>query len=96
MHPSLVEPTIHSILQYELKNSHENKFKRDSFYLNTFGFVFVFSMIGLILWTHYKGKQDIPARVLKERKKREYVMSKLNYYQRIKEQEYTGRPFLSK
>ena len=96
MHPSLVEPTIHSILQYELKNSHENKFKRDSFYLNTFGFIFVLSFIGLILWTHYKGKQDIPARVLKERKKREYVMSKLNYYQRIKEQEYTGIPFLSK
>jgi hypothetical protein len=96
MHPSLVEPTIHSILQYELKNSHENKFKRDSFYLNTFGFVFVLSFIGLILWTHYKGKQDIPARVLKERKKREYVLSKLNYYQRIKEQEYTGIPFLSK
>jgi hypothetical protein len=96
MHPSLVEPTIHSILQYELKNSHENKFKRDSFYLNTIGFIFVLSFIGLILWTHYKGKQDIPARVLKERKKREYVMSKLNYYQRIKEQEYTGIPFLSK
>ena len=96
MHPSLVEPTIHSILHYELKNSHENKFKRDSFYLNTFGFVFVLSFIGLILWTHYKGKQDIPARVLKERKKREYVLSKLNYYQRIKEQEYTGIPFLSK
>jgi hypothetical protein len=96
MYPSLVEPTIHSILQHELKNSHESRFKKDSLYLNLFGFVFLFSLIALILWTHYKGKQDIATRVMKERKKKEYVMSKLHYYQRIKEQEYSGIPFLSK
>lgn len=96
MYPSLVEPTIHSILQNELKNSHESRFKRDSFNLNLVGFVFLFSLIALILWTHYKGKQDIATRVMKERKKKEYVMSKLHYYQRIKEQEYSGIPFLSK
>ncbi len=96
MYPSLVEPTIHCILQHELKNSHKNKFQQNSFYLNTVGFVFLFSFIGLILWIHYKGKQDIPSQILRERKKKEYIMSKLNYYQRIKEQEYSGIPFLSK
>jgi len=30
MFPSLVEPTIHSILQYELKNSHQKKFEHSS------------------------------------------------------------------
>lgn len=96
MYPSLVEPTIHSILRYELKNSHEHKFKQNSFLVNTLGFLFLFTFLGLFLWIHYKGKQDIHAQILRERKKREYVMSKLNYYQRIKEQEYSGIPFLSK
>jgi hypothetical protein len=95
MYPSLIEPTIYSILQYELKNSRQQKFDRDSFYLNVGGFLFLFSVIGLILWIHYKGKQDIPAQMLRERKKKEYIMSKLNYYQRIKNQEYSGIPFLS-
>ncbi len=96
MFPSLVEPTIHSILQYELKNSHQKKFNRDSFYLNLGGFLFLFSTIGLILWLHYKGKQDIGAQQLRERKRKEYILSKLNDYQRIKNQEYSGIPFLSK
>ena len=78
MFPSLVEPTIHSILQHELKNSHQKKFERDSLYLNVGGFLFLFSLIGLILWVHYKGKQDISAQRLRERKKREYILSKLN------------------
>ncbi len=96
MFPTLVEPAIHSILQYELKNSHQQKFHRDSFYLNAGGFLFLVSLIGLILWIHYKGKQDISAQLLRERKKKEYVLSKLNQYQRMKEQEYSGIPFLSK
>jgi len=96
MYPSLVEPTIHSILKYELKNSHTHKFNRHGFYVNAFGFLFLFSFVGLFLWIHYKGKQDIPTQILKERKKKEYIMSKLNYYQRIKEQEYTGIPIIPK
>ncbi len=95
MFPSLVEPNIHSILQYELKNSHQQKFERDSLYLNVGGFLFLFSLIGLILWIHYKGKQDVSAQQLRERKKKEYILSKLNTYQRIKNQEYSGIPFLS-
>jgi len=93
MFPSLVEPSIHSILQNELKISHQQKFQRDSLYLNLGGFLFLFSCIGLILWVHYKGKQDIPAQLLRERKKKEYILSKLNDYQRIKNQEYSGIPF---
>ena len=96
MYPSLVEPTIYSVLQYELKNSRQTKFQRDSYYVNLIGFVFLSTLIGLFLWIHYKGKQDVSARILRERKKKEYILSKLNYYQRIKEQEYTGIPFLSK
>jgi len=96
MYPALVEPTIHSILKYELKNSHSQKFNQHSFYLNAVGFLFLFSFVGLFLWIHYKGKQDIPTQILRERKKREYVMSKLNYYQRIKDQAYTGIPIIPK
>ena len=95
MFPSLVEPTIHSILQYELKNSHQKKFESDSFKLNLIGFLLLFSCIGLLLWMHYKGKQDIGSQILRERKKKEYILSKLNTYQRIKNQEYSGIPFLS-
>jgi len=95
MFPSLIEPNIHSILQYELKNSHQQKFERYSLYLNVGGAVFLISLIGLILWIHYKGKQDVSAQKLRERKKKEYILSKLNAYQRIKNQEYSGIPFLS-
>jgi len=95
MYPTLVEPTIHSILQYELKHSRETKFKRDSTWFNLWGALFLFSSVGLFLWIHYKGKQDIHAQQKKERERRQYIFSKLNYYRRIKEQEYTGIPFLS-
>ena len=96
MYPTLVEPTIHSILQYELQNSRQNKFNRDSMRFNVFCTLFLFSFVGLFLWVHYKGKQDIQTRQKREREKREFIFSKLNYYRRIKEQEYSGIPFLSK
>jgi hypothetical protein len=95
MFPTLVEPTIHSILHYELKQSHQQKFDRHSFYLNVGCFLFLILGIGLFLGYHYKGKQDISAQILRERKKKEYILSKLNQYQRIKNQEYSGIPFLS-
>jgi len=96
MYPTLVEPTIHSILQHELKQSRENKFKRNSLWVNVWLAILLFSSVGLFLWIHYKGKQDLPAQAKRERERREYIFSKLNYYRRIKEQEYSGIPFLSK
>ncbi len=96
MYPTLVEPTIHSILQHELKHSRENKFKRNSLWFNFWGAFILFSSVGLFLWVHYKGKQDLVARAKRDRERREYIFSKLNYYRRIKEQEYSGIPFLSK
>jgi hypothetical protein len=96
MYPTLVEPTIHSILQHELKQSREKKFIRNSLWCNIWLSIILFSSVGLFLWVHYKGKQDIPAQIKRERERREYIFTKLNYYRRIKEQEYSGIPFLSK
>ena len=96
MYPTLVEPTIHTILQHELKQSRELKFKRNSLWMNVWLALFLFSSVGLFLWVHYKGKQDLAGRAKKDRERREYIFSKLNYYRRIKDQEYSGIPFLSK
>ena len=96
MYPTLVEPTIHSILEHELKQSRDIKFKRNSLWVNVWLAIFLFSCVGLFLWVHYKGKQDLPAQMERDRERREYIFTKLNYYRRIKEQEYSGIPFLSK
>lgn len=96
MYPTLVEPTIHTILQHELKQSRELKFKRNSLWVNVWLTLFLFSSVGLFLWVHYKGKQDVAGQAKRDRERREYIFSKLHYYRRIKDQEYSGIPFLSK
>jgi hypothetical protein len=92
MYPSLVEPTIKYILQSELKTSRDMKFNKNTFMFNLLCFIALFSTIGFILWIQYKGKQDIVQIMERERKKKEYIMSKIQLYQKIKTREYTNIP----
>lgn len=92
MYPSLVEPNIKYVIHSELKTCKQDKFYKYSTYLNLGGFLFITSLIGFILWLKYKGKQDIKTQIENERKKKEYILSKLNYFQRMKQRAYTNMP----
>jgi hypothetical protein len=92
MYPTLVEPTIKYILQSELKTSRDIKFNRNSFFYNIICFVVIISVIGFILWLQYNGKKDLVKVIEKENKKRDYILSKIQIYQKIKTREYTNIP----
>ncbi len=92
MYPILVEPTIKYVINNELKSCKQDKFYRHSIYLNVGGFIFITSVIGFILWLQYKGKQDIQTQMENDRKKKEYILSKLNTIQRMNQRAYTNMP----
>ena len=92
MYPTLVEPTIKNVIMTELKTSRINKVRQNTILLNSIGFIVLGSIIAFVLWLQYKGKQDISAKLERERKKKEYVLSKLQMYQRMKAREYTNMP----
>jgi Na+/H+ antiporter NhaD/arsenite permease-like protein len=92
MYPSLVEPNIKNVIISELKEIKRNKFYIHSNYLNIVGFLFISLLIVFILWLKYTGKKDIKTQLENEKKKKEYILSKLSYFQRMKQREYTNMP----
>jgi len=84
MYPSLVEPTIKVIMKQQLDVCNKDKFQKNSLLLNlVIGSVIVF-IISVILYIKYKGKQDVKTIKERERKKKEYILSKINNYQKMK------------
>ena len=84
MYPSLVEPTIMVIMKQQLHVCNKDKFQKNSIVLNlVIGGIIVF-IISVILYVKYKGKQDIKTMKDRERKKKEYILSKINNYQKMK------------
>lgn len=84
MYPSLVEPTIKVIMKQQLNVCNKDKFQKNSLVLNlVIGFIILF-VISVILYIKYKGKQDIKTIKERERKKKEYILSKINNYQKMK------------
>ena len=84
MYPSLVEPTIKVIMKQQLDVCNKDKFQKNSIILNiVIGAVIIF-IISVILYVKYNGKQDIKLLKEKERKKKEYILSKINNYQKMK------------
>ena len=92
MNPLLVEPTIKSIMNLQLNNCKKDKFSKNSIILNGFLF-FTFSVIvGTILFIQYKGKQNIEDQINRDNKKRNYILSKLQVLQKMKESQITNIP----
>lgn len=92
MNPLLVEPTIKSIMNLQLNNCKKDKFSKNSIILNGFLF-FMFSVIvGAILFIQYKGKQNIEEQINRDNKKRNYILSKLQVLQKMKESQITNIP----
>lgn len=84
MYPSLVEPTIKVIMKQQLDVCNKDKFQKNSIILNiVIGAVILF-VIATILYVKYNGKQDIKQMKERERKKKEYILSKINNYQKMK------------
>ena len=92
MNPTLVEPTIKSIMNSQLNNCKKDKFLRNSMILNIFLFFLVSSVVSVILFIQYKGKQNVEDRINKDNKKRNYILSKLQVLQKMKESQFTNIP----
>jgi hypothetical protein len=92
MYPSLVEPTIKCVLQSELKHCQDKRLSRSSTIFNIVCFAVLVGGIGFMLWYQYKDKQDTYANWERERKKRDYIMSKLQVVQKMNQRMFTNLP----
>ena len=90
--PTLVEPTIKSIMNSQLNNCKKDKFSRNSMILNVFLFFLFSSIVSAILFIQYKGKLNVEDRINKDNKKRNYILSKLQVLQKMKESQFTNIP----
>jgi hypothetical protein len=71
-------------MKQQLDVCNKDKFQKNSLLLNlVIGSVIVF-IISVILYIKYKGKQDVKTIKERERKKKEYILSKINNYQKMK------------
>jgi hypothetical protein len=71
-------------MKQQLNVCNKDKFQKNSLVLNlVIGFIILF-VISVILYIKYKGKQDIKTIKERERKKKEYILSKINNYQKMK------------
>jgi hypothetical protein len=90
--PLLVEPTIKSIMNLQLNNCKKDKFSKNSIILNGFLFFIFIVIVGVILFIQYKGKQNVQEQINRDNKKRNYILSKLQVLQKMKESQFTNIP----
>jgi hypothetical protein len=84
--PSLVEPGVKYFIGGALKQCREFKDKHINILFNISAFIFIITLIVVTLVCRYKGKLT-PAEVeIKNIKKREYIVSKLQQFSAIKKQ----------
>jgi hypothetical protein len=90
--PILVESTIKSIMNSQLNDCKKDKFSKNSMILNISLFIMFCSIISFVLFIQYKGKQNIEERINKDNKKRNFILSKLQVLQKMKESQFTNIP----
>ena len=90
--PILVESTIKSIMNSQLNDCKKDKFSKNSMILNISLFLMFCSILSFILFIQYKGKQNIEERINKDNKKRNFILSKLQVLQKMKESQFTNIP----
>ena len=91
--PQLVETQIKSVLNYNLQECHEIKVKYINFLFNICCFLFIFGLIGFILYYKYKGQINIKEKKRLENEKRDYILYNLRKFQNIKNKHITNIPF---
>jgi hypothetical protein len=90
MWPQLVEPNIMNVMKHQLNECNKQKLIKNTITFNLIGGAIIIAIISIILYIKYKGKQDIQSMNEKERIKRDYILSKLKFYQKIKTKEFTN------
>jgi hypothetical protein len=90
MWPQLVEPNIMNVMKHQLNECNKQKLIKNTITFNLIGGAIIIAIISIILYIKYKGKQDIQSMNEKERIKRDYILSKLQFYQKIKTKEFTN------
>lgn len=84
--PNLVEQGIKDYTKFCLKKCNNVKYKYNNIIVNISLFLFFVLGISLFLYYKYKGKLSPLEKLEKEKKKKEYIFSKIKLYQDIKKQ----------
>jgi len=92
MYPHLVEKNVLYVMKDQLLECNKKKLYRSNIIFNSVLFVLLTSIISIVLYIKYKGKQDTKKLLEKENKKKNYILSKLQFYQKMKTKEYTNMP----
>ena len=92
MYPHLVEKNILYVMKDQLLECNQKKLYRNNIIFNSILFILLTSLISIVLYIKYKGKQDTKTLLEKENKKKNYILSKLQFYQKMKRKEYTNMP----
>ena len=92
MYPSLVEKNILYVMKTQLEECNHKKLYNNTIIFNIALFVLLTSLISIILYIKYNGKKDTKYMIEKENKKKNYILSKLQFYQKMKNKEYTNMP----
>ena len=101
--PELIEPGVKYFFKGILKECHNYKQKNYNLVYNIFLFILFFSILGIILFCRYKGNKTSEEIYKKNIQDKQYIMSKLVYYnranlenqQRIKNNMITNLPDLN-
>ena len=80
--PKLIEPGVKYFFEVILKECHNYKQKNYNLVYNISLFILFFSILGIILFYRYKGNKTSQERYQKNLLDKQYIMSKLVYYNR--------------
>ena len=80
--PKLIEPGVKYFFKGILKECHNYKQKNYNLVYNISLFILFFSILGIILFYRYKGNKTSQERYEKNLQDKQYIMSKLVYYNR--------------
>ena len=84
MWPQLVEPSIMNVMKHQLNECNKQKLIKNTITFNLIGGAIIIGIICIILYIKYKGKQDTKTLLEKENKKKNYILSKLQFYQKMR------------
>ena len=90
MYPHLIEKNIMYVLKDQLSECNKKKNYTNTLIFNISVFFMLSFIITFILYIKYKGKQDVSKLIENENKKKNYILSKLHFYQKMKSKEYTN------
>ena len=81
--PKLIEPGVKYFFKGVLKECNNYKQKNYNFIYNLSLFLLFFIILGIILFYRYKGNKTPQEKYIKSMKDKQYIMSKLVYYNRV-------------